>query len=112
MDSMKLLLSMLLACLNLCVPGQAMLYLANLGAPASNTQEVSGSSDLSSELRAMAAKRGNNLASPGNREQIKKLYESANFTPLWINGDQPTPQATSLIAILRASRLSGRLPLP
>ena len=107
---MKLLLSMLLACLNVCVPAQAMLYLANLGAPASNTQEVSGSSDLSSELRAMAAKLGNNPASPGNREQIKKLYESANFTPLWINGDQPTPQATSLIAILRASRLKGLNP--
>jgi hypothetical protein len=56
MYSMKLFFSMILGCLNVCVPSQTMLYLANPGGPASNTQEVSSSSALSSELRAMAAK--------------------------------------------------------
>jgi murein L,D-transpeptidase YcbB/YkuD len=112
MYSMKLFLSTIFTCLNVCAPSQTMLYLANLGAPANSTQEVSSSSAISSELRAMAAKGqlGNNLGSAANREQIKKLYESANFAPLWLNGDQPTPQATSLIAILRASRLKGLNP--
>src|ERR1700733_1146437 len=112
MHSMKLFLSMILSCLNACAPSQSMLHLANPGAPASNTQEVSGSAATSSELRAMAAKGqlGNNLGSAGYREQIKKLYESANFAPLWINGDQPTSQATSLIGILSASRLKGLNP--
>ena len=60
----------------------------------------------------MAAKGqlGNNLGSAGNREQIKRLYESANFVPLWIKDDQPTSQATSLIEALRASRLKGLNP--
>ena len=112
MHSMQLFLSMILSCLNVCAPRQTMLYLANPGATASNTQEVSSSSAISSELRAMAAKGqlGNNLGSAGYREQIKRLYESANFAPLWINGDQPRSQATSLIEILRASRLKGLNP--
>ena len=112
MYSMKLFFSMILTCLNVCAPSQSMLHLANLGGPASNTQEVSSSSPISSELRAMAAKGqlGNNLGYAGYREQIKRLYESANFAPLWINGDQPTSQATSLIEILRASRLKGLNP--
>jgi L,D-transpeptidase YcbB len=112
MYSTKLFLSMILSCLNVCAPSQSMLHLANLGATASNTQEVSSTSAISSELRAMAAKGqlGNNLGSAGYREQIKRLYESANFAPLWINGDQPTSQATSLIEILCASRLKGLNP--
>jgi L,D-transpeptidase YcbB len=112
MYSMKLFLSMILGCLNVCTPSQSMLHLSTLGAPPSNTQEVSGPSAISSELRAMAAKGqlGNNLGSAGYREQIKRLYESANFAPFWINGDQPTSQATSLIGILRASRLKGLNP--
>jgi murein L,D-transpeptidase YcbB/YkuD len=112
MYSLKLLLSMILTCLNVCAPSQAMLHLASLGGPASNTQEVSSSSAISSELRGMAAKGqlGNNLGSAGFREQIKRLYESANFVPLWIKGDQPTSQATYLIETLRASRLKGLNP--
>ena len=112
MYSMKLFLSMILSCLNACAPSQSMLHLANPVAPASNTQGVSSSAAISSELRAMAAKGqlGNNLGSAGYREQIKRLYESANFAPLWISGDQPTSQATSLIGILRASRLKGLNP--
>ncbi len=112
MYSTKLFLSMILSCLNVCGPSQSMLHPANLGATAGNTQEVSSSSAISSELRAMAAKGqlGNNLGSSGYREQIKRLYEAANFAPLWINSDQPTSQATSLIEILRASRLKGLNP--
>ncbi len=108
----KLFLSMILACLNVSAPRQTMLHVANHGGPVSNIQEVSSSSAISSELRAMAAKGqlGNNPSSAGYREQIKRLYESANFAPLWINSDQPTSQATSLIEILRASRLKGLNP--
>jgi L,D-transpeptidase YcbB len=89
------------------VPSQTMLYLANPGGPASNTQEVSSSSALSAELRAMAAKGQLGNGSAGHRQQIKRLYDSANFAPLWTNGDQPTSQATYLIETLRASRLKG-----
>ena len=112
MYSTKLFLSMILSCLTACAPSQAMPHLANPGGPASKTEEVSSSSAISSELRGMAAKGhlGNNLGSAGYREQIKRLYESANFAPLWIKGDQPTSQATSLIEILRASRLKGLNP--
>ena len=103
MYSLSLFLSMILTCLNVCGPRRTMLHLG---------QEVSSSSAISSELRSMAAKGqlGNNLGSAGNREQIKRLYESANFVPLWIKDDQPTSQATSLIEALRASRLKGLNP--
>jgi L,D-transpeptidase YcbB len=110
--SMKLFLLMTLAYLNVCAPSQTILHLANPGGPASKTLELSGSSAISSELRAMAARGqlGNHLGYAEYREQIKRLYESANFVPLWINGDQPTPQATYLIETLRASRLKGLNP--
>ncbi|MGC1293503.1 MAG: L,D-transpeptidase family protein [Alloacidobacterium sp.] len=60
----------------------------------------------------MAAKGqlGNNLNTTGYREQIKKLYESANFAPFWIKDDDLTSQATYLIEALRASRLKGLNP--
>ncbi len=112
MYPMKVFLSMILACLSVCVPRQAILHLANLSGLASNAQEVSSSSAISSELRAMAAKGqlGNKPGFAGYREQIKRLYASANFAPLWINDDQPTSQATSLLETLRASRLKGLNP--
>ena len=53
---------------------------------------------------------GNKLSTAGDREQIKRLYESANFAPFWIKGDEPTSQATSLIEAMRASRLKGLNP--
>jgi L,D-transpeptidase YcbB len=67
---------------------------------------------LSSELRGMTAKGqlGNNLSSAGYREQIKRLYESTNFAPLWIKNDEPTPQAMYLVNALLASRLKGLNP--
>jgi hypothetical protein len=99
MYSMKLFLSMILALLNACAPSQAILHLANPGGPASEAQEMSASSAISSELRAMAAKGqlGNKPGSAGDREPVKRLYESAGFAPLWIKADQPTSQAAYLI---------------
>ena len=112
MYSMKFFLLMTLTSLNVSAPSQTMLHLANPGGPASMAQEVSSSSAISSELRGMAAKGqlGNNLGSAGFREQIKRLYESANFAPLWIKGDEPTSQAKYLIETLRACRLKGLNP--
>src|SRR5271155_4831232 len=112
MHSVRLFLAIILTCVTVCGSRQAMLHLGKFGGTVSESQEVSSSSAISSELRSMAAKGqlGNNLGSAGYREQIKRLYESANFAPLWINGDQPRSQATSLIEILRASRLKGLNP--
>ena len=112
MHSMRLFLAMILTCVTVCGPRQAMLHPANSGGAASESQEVSSSSAISSELRSMAAKGqlGNNFGSAGYREQIKRLYESANFVPLWIKGDQPTSQATYLVETLPASRLKGLNP--
>jgi murein L,D-transpeptidase YcbB/YkuD len=109
---MSLFLSMILACLNVCGQTSTMLHLAYFAATASEGQEVSSSSAISSELRRMAAngQLGNSLGSPGSREQIKRLYESANFAPLWVKDNQPTSQATYLIETLRASRLKGLNP--
>src|ERR1700753_1310383 len=112
MDSMRLFVSMVFACLSACTPNHGLLYLTDPAIRAAVAQEVSSPSALSAELRAMAAagQLGNKLGAPGDREQIKKLYESAGFTPLWISKDQPTSQAASLIDILRTSRLKGLNP--
>jgi murein L,D-transpeptidase YcbB/YkuD len=82
------------------------------GAQTDNAKTAAVPSAISSELRGMAAKGqlGNNLSSAGYREQLKSLYESTNFAPLWIKGDEPTSQATYLIEALRASRLKGLNP--
>ena len=111
MYSGKLLLSSILICLNGSGSSQVMLASAGLSTwrePA----DATASSTISSELRGMAAKGqlGTNLSTAGYREQIKKLYESANFVPLWIKDDQPTLQATYLIEAMRASRLKGLNP--
>jgi murein L,D-transpeptidase YcbB/YkuD len=111
MYSRKLLLSSILICLNGGGSSQVMLHTAGLftlNTPA----DAAASSAISNELRGMAAKGqlGNNLNTIGYREQIKKLYESTNFAPLWIKGDEPTSQAKYLIEALRASRLKGLNP--
>ena len=93
---MKLLSSMILICLSVCATPQTLLH-------------ASESKEVSSELRQMAAK-GQLGSNVGYREQIKRLYESANFVPLWVKDNQPTPQATHLIETLRASRLKGLNP--
>jgi murein L,D-transpeptidase YcbB/YkuD len=82
------------------------------GAQTGNAQTNDVSSALSSEVRGIATKQklGNNLSITGYQDQIKRLYESANSAPVWIKGDQPTPQATYLIEALRTSRLKGLNP--
>src|SRR5580692_9628819 len=89
-----------------------LLVLTTFPVDASSQNTSPASSAISSELRGMAARGqlGNNLSTAGYREQIKRLYESANFAPLWIRGDEPTSQATYLIEALRASRLKGLNP--
>jgi murein L,D-transpeptidase YcbB/YkuD len=81
-------------------------------AQAGNSPKTVVSSPLSSELQGIVAKGqfGNKLSSAGYREHIKTLYESTNFAPLWIKGDEPTSQARYLIEALRASRLKGLNP--
>lgn len=81
------------------------------GAQTGDTPKNAVSSALSSEVRGMATKRTlGNLSITGYQDQIKRLYESANFAPLWIKGDEPTSQAAYLIEALRASRLKGLNP--
>jgi L,D-transpeptidase YcbB len=82
------------------------------GAQTDNAKKTAVSSALSSELRGIATRRqlGNSLSTTGYQEQIKRLYESANFAPLWIKSDEPTSQATYLIDALRTSRLKGLNP--
>jgi murein L,D-transpeptidase YcbB/YkuD len=111
MNSRKLLLSSILICLIGSGSSQAMLPPAALSI-LSEPADVAASSAISAELRGMAAKGqlGNNLNTIGYREQIKRLYESTNFAPLWIKGDEPTSQATYLIEVLRGSRLKGLNP--
>jgi len=111
MYSRKLVLSAILICIGGSGSSQVMLPSAGLSilsAPA----DAAVSSAVSSELREMAAKGqlGNNLNTAGYREQIKRLYESTNFAPLWIKSGEPTSQATYLIESMRASRLKGLNP--
>ena len=110
MYSRKLLLSSIWICLSGIGSSQVMLPTAGLSTL--NNADAAASSAISNELRGMAAKGqlGNNLNTIGYREQIKRLYESTNFAPLWIKGDEPTSQATYLIEALRASRLKGLNP--
>jgi L,D-transpeptidase YcbB len=109
---MSLFLSVILTCLSVCGPRNTMVPLAYFAGTASAGQEVSSSSAISSELRRMAAngQPGNSLRSPGSREQIKRLYQSAHFEPLWVKDNRPTAQATYLMEALGASRLKGLNP--
>lgn len=101
--------ALLIPCL--CMP-LIVVCLNSADAQTDNVPKTAVPSAISSELRGMAAKGqlGNDLNTVGYREQIKRLYESTNFTPLWIKNDEPTPQATYLIETLRASRLKGLNP--
>ena len=91
----KSLLSAILICLHGTGFSQVLLSSAALST-SNEPADAAVSSAVSSELRAMAAKGqlGNHLNNTGYREQIKRLYESTNFAPLWIKGDEPTSQAT------------------
>ena len=107
----KVLLLSTLICLN--GSGSSQIILRSAGLPTLNESAgATAPSAVSSELRGMATKGqlGNKLSTAGEREQIKRLYETANFAPLWIKGDEPTSQATYLIEAMRASRLKGLNP--
>ena len=85
--------------------------LDSAGAQTNDPPKNAVSSALSSEVRGLATKRTlGNLSITGYQDQIKRLYESANFAPLWIKNDEPTSQAAYLIGLLRASRLKGLNP--
>ena len=107
----KSLLSAILICLHGTGSSQILLSSAALST-LNETADATVSSEVSSELRAMAARGqlGNGLSNAGYREQIKRLYESTNFAPVWVKGDVPTSQATYLIEAFRASRLKGLNP--
>ncbi len=111
MYSIELLLSLVLICVNGSGSSQVMLASAR-PSTLHESADATASSAISSELRGMATRGqlGNKLSTAGDREQIKRLYESANFAPFWIKGDEPTSQATSLIEAMRASRLKGLNP--
>ena len=111
MYSRKLLLSAILICLHGSGSSQVIFPSAGLfilHQPA----DAADSSAISAELRNMAAKGqlGNNLNTAGYRDQLKRLYESISFAPLWVKDDAPTSQATYLIGALRSSRLKGLNP--
>ena len=44
------------------------------------------------------------------RMHFQHAYETSNFAPLWLNGNQPTPQATAIIALLQNSVHKGLNP--
>ncbi len=44
------------------------------------------------------------------RLHFQHAYEKSNFAPLWLSGNQPTPQATAIIALLQNSVLKGLNP--
>ena len=104
-------MSAILICLDGSGSSQIMFPLTGLSI-LNEPADAAVSSAISAELRGMAAKGqlGNNLSTTGYREQIKRVYESTNFEPLWIRGNEPTSQATYLIEALRASRLKGLNP--
>jgi murein L,D-transpeptidase YcbB/YkuD len=41
------------------------------------------------------------------RKNIQAVYEAVNYAPLWLNGDQPTAQASGVIKALEASAQKG-----
>jgi L,D-transpeptidase YcbB len=69
---------------------------------------------VSARLREIAAA-GNlpSLSKPDfsdYRLHFQHAYETSNFTPLWLNGNQPTPQATAIIGLLQNSLHKGLNP--
>ena len=108
MYSKKVFLSMILICFNGGGPvGAGHFYIANGVAVQDST-----SSAISSELRGLVTKGqfGDGLNSVGYREHVKRLYESTNFEPLWLKGDELTSQAMDLVEALRRSRQKGLNP--
>ncbi len=44
------------------------------------------------------------------RMHFQHAYETSNFAPLWLNGNQPTPQATAIVVLLQNSLHKGLNP--
>jgi len=44
------------------------------------------------------------------RLHFQHAYDTSNFAPLWLNGNQPTPQATAIISLLQNSVHKGLNP--
>jgi L,D-transpeptidase YcbB len=66
---------------------------------------------VSTGLQGIVAKsQFGKLSSAGYRDHIKTLYESTNYSPVWIKNGEPTPQAIYLIQAMHASRLKGLNP--
>ena len=111
MHSKKFFLLLALIYPNVCGATQAMLNPADFVTLSGSASQTPEASTIPSELRAVVAKgQFGNLNSTGYREQVKTLYESNNFAPLWIRQGEPTPQAKYLITALQASRLKGLNP--
>jgi L,D-transpeptidase YcbB len=84
----------------------------NAQAPAPTPAQVSPG--VSARLREIAAA-GNlpSLSKPDfsdYRLHFQHAYETSNFAPLWLNGNQPTPQATVIIGLLQNSLHKGLNP--
>src|SRR5947209_15810307 len=100
-----------LSAMLICLYGTSSTLVLHSSAALSGFNEPTKSA-VSSELRGMAARGqlGINLNTSGYREHIKRLYESTNFAPLWMKGDEPTSQARYMIEAFRASRFKGLNP--
>lgn len=84
----------------------------NAQAPAPTPAPVSPA--VSDRLRQIASEgKLASLARPDfsdYRLHFQHAYETSNFAPLWLNGNQPTPQATVIIGLLRNSLHKGLNP--
>jgi L,D-transpeptidase YcbB len=87
---------------------------AEINAQAPPQAQAPVSPAVSARLHEIAA--AGNLASLSKpdfsdyRLHFQHAYETSNFTPLWLNGNQPTPQATTIIALLQNSLHKGLNP--
>jgi murein L,D-transpeptidase YcbB/YkuD len=70
-----------------------------------------GSSDVSSQLRSIAsAGQLPELRWPtfsDYRQHVQMFYQGLDYTPAWIRNGQPTPQALTIVGILKAADSEG-----
>jgi murein L,D-transpeptidase YcbB/YkuD len=112
MYSKEFFLSMILICFSGSGWVGAALSSAHFSAANGVAVQAKADSAISSELRGLVAKGqfGDGLNSVGYPDHVKRLYESTNFEPLWLKGDEPTPQAMYLVEVLSRSRQKGLNP--
>ena len=84
----------------------------NAQAPGPTPAPVSGT--VSDRLRQIASNgKFASLARPDfsdYRLHFQHAYDTSNYTPLWLNGRQPTPEATAIIGLLQNSLHKGLNP--